>query len=100
MREKRSHDRFPIELELTLVYEGELYPGRTKDVSLGGMFVHTAATLRFGAELDVRLELPKLRYRGVLPATVRWHKAEGIGLSFRSLGPQDVRAFNQLMGLR
>jgi hypothetical protein len=99
LREKRSHDRFAIELELVLLYGGERHPGRTRDVSLGGMFVHTAAPLRFGTEVEVELSIARLRYEGVLPAVVRWQIKDGIGLAFRSLRPRDVRAFHQLFKL-
>jgi len=96
LREKRSHDRFPIELELVLVHQGERHRAQTKDVSLGGMFVHTSAPLRFGAELEVELAIAALKYEGKLPAIVRWQRGDGLGLAFRSLRARDVHAFNLL----
>lgn len=96
MREKRSHDRYPISLDVALVHAGEPYPGQTRDVSLGGMFVYTKAPLRFGTEVDVRLSLPSVKYTGELAAIVRWQMNDGVGLAFRSLRARDVHALNQL----
>ncbi len=96
MQDQRSHDRFPIKLDVVLVHKGEEYRAHSKDLSLGGMFVYTNAPLRFGAEVALRLAVPRLRYEGELPAVVRWVREDGVGLAFRSLRARDVHAFNQL----
>ncbi len=96
MQDQRSHDRFPIQLDVVLMHKGEEHAAQTKDLSLGGMFVHTKAPLRFGMEVTLRLKVPSLKYEGELPAVVRWVRADGVGLAFRSLRARDVHAFNQL----
>ena len=96
MQEKRSHDRFAIQLEIVLV-EGETHhQGTTRDLSLGGMFVHTVAPLRFGTEVTLQLAIGSLKYVGEVPAVVRWKSPGGVGLAFRSLRARDVHALNQL----
>ena len=96
MQEKRSHDRFAIQLEIVLV-EGEAHhPGTTRDLSLGGTFVHTVAPLRFATEVTLQLTIASLKYEGSVPAVVRWKGPGGVGLAFRSLRARDVHAFNQL----
>ena len=96
MQEKRSHDRYVIQLEIVLVQGDARHPGQTHDLSLGGMFVHTAAKLRFGTEVELHMSLPALKYEGQIPCFVRWNRDGGIGLAFRSLRARDVHAFNQL----
>ena len=94
--EKRSHDRYEIQLDIVLVQGEKLYPGKSRDLSLGGMFVHTVATLRFATEVTLQLSIASLKYEGELPAVVRWNSPGGVGLAFRSLRARDVHALNQL----
>ncbi|MET0284211.1 MAG: PilZ domain-containing protein [Polyangiales bacterium] len=96
MNEKRSHDRYPIQHSVLVVHEGKEYVGETRDMSLGGMFVHISAPLRFGAEVTLKLKIADAKYEGELPMFVRWTKGEGVGLAFRSLRARDVHALNSL----
>jgi hypothetical protein len=96
LQEKRSHDRYPIQHAVVLLHEGKEYVGETRDMSLGGIFVHTSAPLRFGAELILKLKLVEAKYEGELPMFVRWTHGQGVGLAFRSLRARDVHALNNL----
>jgi hypothetical protein len=96
LQEKRGHDRYTVELTLEIRLRGETYPGTTRDLSLGGMFVHTEAPLKFGEEAEIRLSVPALKYDGVLPVIVRWAGEGGVGVAFRSLRARDVHTLNQL----
>ncbi|HEY6879358.1 MAG TPA: PilZ domain-containing protein [Polyangiales bacterium] len=96
MHEKRSHDRYPIKHSVVLACEDKEYVGETRDMSLGGMFVHISSPLRFGAEVTLKLKIPEAKYEGELPMFVRWTKNDGVGLAFRSLRARDVHALNQL----
>lgn len=97
MQEKRGHHRHNIALPVELVADGKTYQGETRDLSLGGMFIHTDAEFAFAANLDVRLAIPTLKYEGVLPAVVRWRSEGGVGVAFRSLRARDVHALNRLL---
>jgi hypothetical protein len=80
-----------------VLVQGEArHPGQTRDLSLGGMFVHTLAPLRFATEVELHLSLPALKYEGQVPAIVRWIDGDGVGFAFRSLRARDVHALNQL----
>lgn len=96
MQEKRSHDRYSIQLDIVLVQGDARYAGTTRDLSLGGMFVHTTAALRFATEVTLQISVASLKYEGEIPAVVRWNSQGGIGLAYRSLRARDVHAFNQL----
>jgi Tfp pilus assembly protein PilZ len=96
LHEKRSHDRYPIKHSVVIVHDGKEYTGESSDMSLGGIFVHISAPLRFGAEVTLKIEIPDAKYSGELPMFVRWTKGEGIGLAFRSLRARDVHALNLL----
>jgi Tfp pilus assembly protein PilZ len=96
LQEKRSHDRYPIPHSVVLVHDGKEYVGETRDMSLGGMFVHMTSPLRFGAEVTLKIEIADAKYKGELPMFVRWTRGEGVGLAFRSLRARDVHALNLL----
>jgi hypothetical protein len=96
LQEKRSHDRYAIQLDIVLVQGEARHAGKTRDLSLGGMFVHTVAPVRFASELTLELTIASLKYEGQVPAVVRWLHQGGVGLAFRSLRARDVHAFNQL----
>ena len=96
MQEKRGHDRYNIALPVEILIDGKTHPGKTRDLSLGGMFVYTDAELAFAANLDIRLAMPAQKYEGVLEAVVRWRSGGGIGVAFRSLRARDVHALNAL----
>jgi Tfp pilus assembly protein PilZ len=94
--EKREHARYAIELDVELVDETGRHPGKTRDLSIGGMFVSTSERLRFGSDIVVALILPALKERTALAGTVRWQTSEGVGVQFRSLRARDVWALNAL----
>jgi hypothetical protein len=96
VQEKRSHDRYSIQLPVVLLHGGNEYPGETRDLSLGGMFVHMRSPLPFGSDVTLKLALPESKYEGELPMIVRWTRGEGVGLAFKSLRARDVHALNGL----
>jgi hypothetical protein len=95
---KRAHERFSIQLEVTLSYEGAEHVAFSRDIGLGGMFVLSEAKVPFGAEVEVRVSLPTLKGMQSIPATVRWHGPGGMGVQWRSLRAQQVWALNRLFG--
>jgi c-di-GMP-binding flagellar brake protein YcgR len=94
--DKRSHARFPLSIEITLIVAGERYRAQSRDVSLGGMFVYTDIKVPFGANVDVLLKLPALKDEITVGAVARWHQDGGVGLSFKSMRAREVWALNQL----
>jgi hypothetical protein len=97
--DKRSHERFAVRLEVTLLHEGQEYGGHTRDLGMGGMFVISDARVPFGAEVEVRVLLPLLKAASVIPCTVRWHGPGGMGLQWRrSPRAREVWALNRLFG--
>lgn len=96
MVDKRSHARFPVTLEVTLIVAGERYLARTRDVSLGGMFVYTDIKVPFGADVQVQLTIPALKELSTVEAVARWHDEGGLGVSFKGMRAREVWALNQL----
>jgi c-di-GMP-binding flagellar brake protein YcgR len=97
--ELRRYQRAPIDVAVELSAKGstERIPGRAKDISLGGMYVLTSATLPFGAELVVHVTLPGQRAAFAMPAVVRWLRhGEGMGLQFGLVGARETHAITEL----
>jgi hypothetical protein len=70
--------------------------GVARDVSLGGMFVETAFPAPFGASVSIGFVLEGLKTPVLLPATVRWTTAKGMGIQFGPLGARETYAITEL----
>jgi len=97
--EKRRFARAPIDTPVTFSVKGTpAGDGIGKDISIGGMFVETATTAAFGAEviIHMRLTTAKGPQDFNLPGVVRWVRTGGMGVQFRSLGALETNAITEL----
>lgn len=95
--EKRAHIRVPTRLRVVYEHGGARIEARSRDLSLGGMFVEDVPPLPFGTELVVRVTLPALDRPAELRCVVRWVKSDGMGLAFGPLRAAETWAINQLV---
>ncbi len=99
MVELRRHQRAPIDVPVQFVIKGtqERQAGQAKDISLGGMYVETPHTPKFGAEVLVHVTLPGQKAAFALPGVVRWVRAgEGMGIQFGLIGARETHAITEL----
>ncbi|MGD0523983.1 MAG: PilZ domain-containing protein [Polyangiaceae bacterium] len=99
MAELRRHQRAPIDVPVEFVAKGssERTAARSRDVSVGGMFILTATPLPFGADLVLHVTLPGQKSAFALPGVVRWSKTgEGMGVQFGLLGARETHAITEL----
>jgi type IV pilus assembly protein PilZ len=102
--ELRLYQRAPVDVALEFVVKsgssgtaGERVAGRSKDVSLGGMYVLTATPAPFGTELVIHVSLPRQRGTFALPGVVRWVRpGQGMGVQFGLLGARETHAITEL----
>jgi hypothetical protein len=96
--ELRRYQRAPIDVPVQFVVKGgkEPRPARSKDISLGGMYVVTSEPLAFGAEIVVSLTLPGQKAPFALPGIVRWCRPDGMGIQFGMLGARETHAITEL----
>ena len=94
--EKRAHPRFPTRLRVAFEQGGARVDAVTRDLSLGGMFVESAVSPPFGAELELTVALPLLTELARLRCVVRWVTPVGFGVSFKSLRAVETWAVNRL----
>jgi type IV pilus assembly protein PilZ len=96
--DKRSHPRVTLDTAVTCeLADGSEFSGRSKDISIGGMFVFTTAQVPFGTEVKVRILLPRARQEFVLPGVVRWANPDGVGVQFGLLGARETHAISELL---
>ncbi|RLB55692.1 MAG: PilZ domain-containing protein [Deltaproteobacteria bacterium] len=94
---RRVHERFEVELDVTVLHGERELTGKTINVSLGGMFIAFEESLPFGTPVKVRVTLPALKEASDLPATVRWVTPDGIGVQFGPLRAKETWAMNELV---
>jgi uncharacterized protein (TIGR02266 family) len=92
-----------VELSVEFRFEGQTYQGRSRNMSVGGMFVVTDAPLPFGATLSLVFSIPKLKEPIEVESQVRWVEREGenvtgVGVQFVGLRAKHVWALNKLFG--
>jgi hypothetical protein len=95
-QQRRVHERFEHEMDVTVLIDDREIKGRTINFSLGGLFIKVEEKLPFGAQAKVVLPLPALKEPATVPVTIRWVTGEGCGVQFGSLRAVEVWALNQL----
>ena len=94
---RRAQQRFGVELPVDVTYEGQTITTTSRNVSLGGMFLHLEEMLPFGAVVRLRFELPDLSHPVEVDAHVRWtHPELGVGVQYTGLRAREVWALQQL----
>lgn len=101
MEEKRRHPRVSIQVGVTCEIEGEEpFEGTVNDLSVGGVFIESAAVPRFGAKITIMGTLPGTQGVLRLPGVVRWRKDSGFGVQFGLLGAKETHAIAQVIHRR
>jgi uncharacterized protein (TIGR02266 family) len=107
-RDLRRHPRRPVEIEITLESESQLYTGFSENFSDGGVFVATHMLKPVGTRLEVTFTLPGLPAPIRVDGEVRWVRVDsetsdmpaGMGLKFGLLAPEDAEAIRRFSGKR
>ncbi len=103
MKESRQHPRVSIAVDVDVMSGSNFYAGRTRDLSLGGLFVETEVALPIGIEIEVKLSLSKVTFP--LRCEVVWQLSDrnrtvGLGLRFVDLPKETKRAIEAFMSIR
>jgi type IV pilus assembly protein PilZ len=96
--EKRGHPRTALKAVVTCHRkDGTTFEGRSKDISIGGMYLESTEAVAFGTELTIEVSLPRTKGALRLPAVVRWTDKAGFGVQFGLLGARETHAISQLI---
>jgi uncharacterized protein (TIGR02266 family) len=102
--ERRRHPRLAIAIAVDFSSADNFYTAKTRDISLGGLFINTEIGMPIGSEITVQLELLGVPHS--VACEVVWTLVDhqdrpcGLGLRFLELpGPTKV-AIERFMTLR
>lgn len=99
--ERRQHTRVSIEVDVDVSSESNFFVGKTRDLSMGGLFIETPIALPIGAGVSVALRLKGKKHE--LAADVMWAldsgdgATVGIGVQFKKLPPKSRNAILAFM---
>ena len=92
----RRAPRFRLRLPATVVYDGDLVGGLTRNLSAGGAFIDLVESAPFGAMEDLvgrtvtlTVEIPQHGVEILCEATVRWTTPAGFGVRFEAMAERD-----------
>jgi type IV pilus assembly protein PilZ len=94
--QKRQYERYAVALDVAFNVGSERVAARSKDVSLGGMFIVTDRALPYGTKFELEVRLPALTQPALIEATVRWSGPNGMGVQWGLLRARETWAIHQL----
>jgi uncharacterized protein (TIGR02266 family) len=105
---RRKHPRHPVEVELSLTGESNLYVGFSENLSESGVFFATHAARPVGARIDLSMKLPEGGDPVVAKGEVRWVRPyvsgsdmpPGMGIAFTELSPEAETKLKKFLGDR
>jgi uncharacterized protein (TIGR02266 family) len=104
MDERRQHPRLSMAVEVDFGSEHNFYSARTRDISVGGLFIETDVALPIGTRL--RVDLKFLQRQVHAEAEVTWvlfgdgEQAVGMGVRFVDLPESATKNIEAFMALR
>ncbi len=99
-QQARQFERFVVALDVAFMVDGERVTAKSKDASLGGMFIETTRPLAYGTQFELEVKLPALAEPVKIEATVRWSGPTGMGVQWGALHTKATWAINQLTKLK
>jgi uncharacterized protein (TIGR02266 family) len=99
---RRIDPRYERQLEVEMLFDGKKQVTRTRNLSLGGLYVETPFPIPIGTTVQLRFQLPTQPEPVEVAADVRWvvNKGSsteeiGMGIRFQGLRARDVWALNR-----
>lgn len=102
----REHDRLPITLEVNYNTEMEFLNSTTRNLCVGGMFIHTNYPLPEGTEMNVKFSIPEISVEFSSAAKVVWaaissqkgdEEESGMGINFINLSEEKCKKIEQFI---
>lgn len=99
--ERRKHTRVSLDVEVDISSDSNFFVGKTRDLSMGGLFVETPVALPIGTTLSIALKLKGRKHD--LAAEVMWAldtgdgATVGLGVEFKNPPPRSRNAILAFM---
>lgn len=105
---RREHDRFGVELDVTVTSEHNFYAGFVENMSVGGIFIATHQLKPVGSRLEFQVNLPGREQPIKGAGEVRWVRVyseasnvpPGMGIKFDQLDPESVKGIQDFLAQR
>jgi len=97
---RRIQQRYDVRISVDFVYDGKEYQAQSRNMSVGGVFIETAAPLPYGSTVQVSFRVPAIKEPIEIESQVRWVEkdggiTQGVGLQFQGLRAKHVWALNK-----
>jgi Tfp pilus assembly protein PilZ len=95
---RREHDRFGVELDVTVTSEHNFYAGFVENMSVGGVFIATHQLKPVGSRLEPIKGAGEVRWVRVYSEAS--NVPPGMGIKFDPLAAEAVRAIEEFLAQR
>jgi len=97
-RDEREFSRTPVQVAAAVVArDGSGVEGRSRSLSMNGMFVECAGRLPTGAPCRVVLTLGDGAARVEVEGRIATHTVDGMGIAFDQVAPEDFEHLKRLV---
>ena len=104
----REHERFSVDLQVSVLSEHNFYAGLAENLSAGGLFIATHQLQRVGSRIELSLRMPESEEVFQIVGEVRWVRLynehsdtpPGLGVRFTELPAGAAAAISGFLGQR
>jgi len=105
---RREHERYLVDLQVSVLSEHNFYAGLAENLSAGGLFIATHELQKVGSKIELSLRMPASEEVFQIVGEVRWVRLynehsdtpPGLGVRFTELPPGAAEAISQFLGQR
>lgn len=105
---RREHQRYSVELEVSVQSEHNFYAGLAENLSAGGLFIATHQLQKVGSKIELSLRLPDSEQVFEIQGEVRWVRLynehsdtpPGLGIRFMDLPSGASAAIDRFLAQR
>jgi len=105
---RREHERFAVDLQVSVLSESNFYAGLAENLSAGGLFIATHQLQKVGSRIELSLRMPESDEVFQIVGEVRWVRlynelsdtSPGLGVRFTELPPGATAAIDRFLGQR
>jgi len=105
---QREHERYSVDLRVSVLSEHNFYAGLAENISAGGLFIATHQLQKVGSRIELSLRMPESEEVFPIAGEVRWVRLfnehsdtpPGLGVRFTELPPGAAEAIGRFLGQR
>src|SRR6187431_985071 len=105
---RREHERFSVDLQVSVLSEHNFYAGLAENLSAGGLFIATHQLQKVGSRIELSVRMPENDDVFHIVGEVRWVRVynvhsdtpPGLGVRFTELPAGAAAAISHFLGKR